>query len=393
MPWGAVSTMDLKKEFIILHKSGKFTVIELCEMYGISRPTAYKYLDRYARQGYKGLEELSKKPIHHPNKTSQELIDALVELRKEHPRWGAEVLLHLLEKRGDFEKLPSAVTGNKILKDHGLIKERKRHKRVEPQKPIFDPQSPNEVWSADFKGKFRLKNGEYCYPLTIADSYSRYIFAAKGLYAANTKHTKPVFIKVFRKYGLPEQLHTDNGAPFGCIKSLGRLTGFSVWLLDLGVKPVYSDPGHPEQNGRHERMHRELKGEATRPPGKNLQVQQRKLNKFMYEYNEIRPYQVLGMRTAASVHEISPREYPERINEWVYPKDYKVRYVCRNGAIRVGKASWIFVTLALKGRYIGLEELGEGIYRVYYRQFFLGYLDEKEMRVYDISDYNYELKV
>lgn len=182
---------------------------------------------------------LSRRSYTHPNKTSQEVIDALVELRKGHPRWGAVVLLHLLEKRGNFPKLPSAVTVNKILKDHGLIKERKRQKRI-------DAQSPNEVWSADFKGKFRMKNREYCYPLTIADSYSRYIFAAKGLNTANTKHTKPVFIKVFRKYGLPQQLHTDNGAPFGSVKALGRLTGFAVWLLDLGIKPVYFDPGHPE---------------------------------------------------------------------------------------------------------------------------------------------------
>ena len=238
-----------------------------------------------------------------------------------------------------------------------------------------------------------MGNKEYCYPLTIADSYSRYIFAAKGLPAANITHTKPVFIGVFRKNGLPEQLHTDNGAPFGNVTALGRLTSFAVWLMDLGIKPVYSDPGHPEQNGRHERMHRELKGEATRPPGKNLQAQQRKLNKFIYEYNEVRPYQVLGNRTATSVHEKSVRDYPEKIKEWVYPKEFKLRYVGRNGAIRLGKADWIFVTTALKGKNVGLEELGEGIYRIYYREFFLGYLNEKERHVYDILDYNYEMKV
>lgn len=393
MPWGEMSQMDQKKEFIILSKTGKFTIVELCEMIGISRTTAYKYLDRYARQGYKGLEELSRTPHHRPNRTSKEVVDAIIELRKKHPRWGAGVLKNIIDKRGNLPKLPSTVTVNKILKENDLIKERKRRRKVEPQKPIFDPASPNEVWSADYKGKFRMKNGEYCYPLTIADSYSRYIFAAKGLLAANTKSTKPVFKKVFRKYGLPEQLHTDNGAPFGSIHALGRLTTFSVWLLDLGIKPVYSDPGHPEQNGRHERMHRELKGEATRPPGKNLQAQQRKLNKFIYEYNEVRPYQILGMRTAASVHERSVRKYPEKFTDWDYPKEYRVRYVCRNGAIRIGKANWIFVSTALKGKNIGLEELGEGIFRMYYRQFFIGYLNEKELHVYDILDYNYELRV
>jgi transposase InsO family protein len=393
MPWKEYSAMDQKKEFIILSKTKEFTIRELCLMFGISRTTAYKYLDRYARQGYKGLEEQSKRPKNHPNRTGKEIEEGIIALREEHPRWGAGVLLEILKRTGKFKNLPSAVTVNKILKENGLIKERRKRKRVEPQKPIFDPQSPNEVWSADFKGKFRLKNGEYCYPLTIADSYSRYIFTAKGLRAANGKYAKPVFIKVFRKYGLPQQLHTDNGAPFGSMKALGRLTRFSVWLLDIGVQPVFSDPGHPEQNGRHERMHRELKGEATRPPGKNLQGQQIKLNKFVREYNEVRPYQVLGMRTAAKVHEQSERRYPEKVEEWNYPKEYKTRYVCRNGNIRVGNAKWIFVSMALRGKNVGLEEFGEGIYRLYYRHYFLGYLSEKDLRVYDNLEYTYKLHV
>ena len=393
MPWREINAMDQKKEFIILWKSQQFSVTELSEMFNISRTTAYKYLERFVKQGYKGLEEETRNPHNHPNKTPKEIEEAIIELRKKHPRWGAGVIIDILEKSGNYEKLPSATTGNRILKDNDLIKKRRRHKKVEMQKPIFDPQTPNEVWSADFKGKFKMKNGQYCYPLTIADSYSRYILAAKGLLYANTKQSKPVFIKTFRKYGLPEQLHTDNGAPFGSIHALGRLTSFAVWLLDIGVMPVYSDPGHPEQNGRHERMHRELKGEATRPPGKNLQAQQRKLNKFIYEYNEVRPYQVLGKMTAASVHEVSEREYPEVIRDWDYPADYKVRYVCRNGAIRIGKANWIFVSTALMGKHIGLEELGNGIFRIYYRNFFLGYLDEKELKVYDILDYNYVMRV
>ncbi len=257
MPWREINAMDQKKEFIILWKSQQFSVTELSEMFNISRNTAYKYLKRFVKQGYKGLEEETRNPHNHPNKTPKEIEEAIIELRKKHPRWGAGVIIDILEKSGNYEKLPSATTGNRILKDNDLIKKRRRHKKVEMHKPIFDPHTPNEVWSADFKGKFKMKNGQYCYPLTIADSYSRYILAAKGLLAANTKQSKPVFIKTFRKYGLPEQLHTDNGAPFGSIHALGRLTSFAVWLLDIGVMPVYSDPGHPEQNGRHERMHRE----------------------------------------------------------------------------------------------------------------------------------------
>ena len=202
----------------------------------------------------------------------------------------------LLEDKFPRENIPSISTISLILKRNELVVKRKRHKRIEPQKPIFDPLRPNEVWSADFKGKFRLGNKIYCYPLTIADSYSRYVFAAKGLLSANTKNSKAVFIDIFKRYGLPEQIHTDNGAPFAHINSLGRLSKLSVWFMELGIKPVFSDPAHPEQNGRHERMHRELKGEATRPPGLNLQAQQRKLNAFLKEYNEIRPHEALCMK-------------------------------------------------------------------------------------------------
>jgi len=385
--------MDQKTEFILLWKSNKYTIAELGRMFEISRTTAYKFINRYCRVGLDGLKELSRSPRRVANKTPDRIESEIVKLRGRHPRWGGEKLLVLLEDRFPGDQLPKLSTVNLILKRNGLVKERKRHRKVEPQQPIFDPQAPNEVWSADFKGKFRMGDRQYCYPLTIADSYSRFVFAAKGLSAANTVQSKPVFVDVFRRYGLPEQLHTDNGAPFASINALGRLSRLGVWLMDLGISPVYSDPAHPEQNGRHERMHRELKGEATRPPGFSLRAQQRKLNTFVREYNEVRPHAALGLRTPASVHVRSEREYPERIDEWDYPAEYKVRYVCKNGAIRISRSNWLFVTTALRGKNIGLEEMGNGIHRLYYRQFFLGYLDEKELKVHDITSYQKQLRV
>ncbi len=311
MPWRQMSVMEQKEEFILLFKSGKYTVSTLAQMFEISRPTAYKYIHRYQDFGVPGLLELGRAPHRVPNKTPDRIEQEIIRLRTRHPRWGAPKLRVLLEDRFPGIALPGVSTISAILKRNGMVAERKRRKRVEPRCPIFDPLVPNEVWSADFKGKFRMGNKIYCYPLTIADSCSRYVFAAKGMHAATTKNTKSVFIDVFRKYGVPLQIHTDNGAPFAHMNALGRLSKLATWFMELGIKPVYSDPSHPEQNGRHERMHRELKAEATKPPGYSLQPQQCKLNRFVKEYNELRPHAALDMRTPTSVHQRSDRPYPE----------------------------------------------------------------------------------
>jgi transposase InsO family protein len=365
----------------------------MAQMFDISRPTAYKFIHRYETAGLSGLLELSRRPRTNPNQTPDRIEEEILRLRNRHPRWGAPKLAVLLEDRFPGITVPAVSTISAILKRNGMVKERRRRKRVEPVHPIFDPLAPNEVWSADFKGKFRMGNKVYCYPLTIADSYSRYVFAAKGMHHANTKNSKPVFIDTFRNYGMPLQIHTDNGAPFAHINSLGRLSKLGVWFMELGIKPVYSDPSHPDQNGRHERMHRELKAEATKPPGYSLQPQQRKLNSFVKEYNELRPHEALGMKTPVSIHRRSERTYPEKIDDWVYPSDYKVKYITRNGAIRVNINTWLFVTTALMGKYVGLEELGNGIYRMYFREFLLGYVDMKELNVHDIMTYKDELDV
>ena len=393
MPWRETSVMEEKTEFILHWLSNKYGVTELSEMFGISRPTAYKYIDSYEKYGMTGLLELPRTPNTVYNKTPNKIESEIIKLRNKHPRWGAPKLAVLLEDKYPDIKLPAVSTISLILKRNDLVKPRKKRFRVEPRKPIFDPLKSNEVWSADFKGKFRMGNKIYCYPLTVADSYSRYVFAAKGLHKADTKSSKPVFIDIFRKYGLPEQMHTDNGAPFAHMRSLGRLSKLSAWFMELGIKPVFSDPSHPEQNGRHERMHKELKGESTRPPGYSLQPQQTKLNHFVREYNELRPHEALGMRTPSSVHKRSEREYPEKVEAWYYPKEYEVKYVTHNGAIRLELNDWLFITTAFAGKNLGFEEIGNGIYRMYFRDFFLGYADMRNRKVYDIMTYNDELKV
>jgi hypothetical protein len=216
---------------------------------------------------------------------------------------------------------------------------------------------------------------------------SRYIFAIEGLERADKEHSKPIFEKIFRENGLPEQMHSDNGPPFGNAVSLRRMTQLSVWLMEIGITPVYSDPGHPEQNGRHERMHRELKAECTRPAGKNLKSQQYKFNRFRIEYNNERPHESLGMKMPGEVHKRSTREYPRIIRDWDYERNIQAKMVTVNGAIR-WKNDLIMVSSALSGKYIGLEEIDNGVFRVYYRQVELGIFNENTKRIYEIENFN-----
>jgi len=383
--------MDQKREFILLWISQKQSFSKLCRDFNITRKTGYRYVEKFKKWGMEGLKNQSTRPHTSPTKTPKIIEDRIVKLRTtgQTKGYGAKKILWQLEQDGIYKNLPSRTTVSKILKRHDLIPERKKRIRIEPRKPIFDPNEPNEVWSADFKGQFRLRNGEMCYPLTVCDSKSRMIFAVKGLKTPNAKDTMKALERVFKVYGLPKQLHTDNGAPFGNVKALGRLTRMGAWLMELGIEPIFSDPGHPEQNGRHERMHRDLKAKTCKIPSKNLQAQQVRFNKFRKHYNENRPHEALGMRVPAAVHKKSKVAFKETIEEWKYPQIYTVRSICQNGIIRVGKRGSIFIGTALKGKQIGLEPVGNGIFRLYFRDFLLGYVDWNNYKAYDINDRKY----
>lgn len=389
MPWRVVSMRNQKQKFIDLYETQKFTKSELCRHFGISRPTGDAILKRYAEEGYEALDERSRRPRNCPNQTSKEIEDALIQKRNKY-RWGARKLLVLVQKDMPDTNLPSETTVNHILHKHGLIPERRKpRRRVENRKPKFDPDGPNEIWSADFKGKFRMGNAEYCNPLTIADSYSRYLFAIAGLEKADAESCKTIFEKTFREHGLPEYLHTDNGSPFGNTQSLRRMTMLAVWLMELGITPVYSDPASPGQNGRHERMHRDLKREATRPPGNTLRSQQRLFNTFRETYNNIRPHESLGMKTPAQVHLRSPREYPRAIREWEYDTNVLMKMVTVNGTIRWKKQGFVMISSALGGKYIGMDEIETGLWALWYRQVPLGYFDETSGKVFEVEDMDF----
>jgi transposase InsO family protein len=389
MPWKVASMASEKQKFIILYQSGRFTKTELCKAFGISRPTGDAILKRFEEEGWEALSERSKRHIDHPQKTAKDIEDAIVAERKKHSHWGGKKINALLKRDYDFgdEHIPSVTTVNNILKSKGLVQSRQRVRRhLEDRHPVYDPDHPNQIVSADFKGKFRMGNHEYCNPLTIADTKSRYLFAIQALERPDTECCIPIFDKVFREYGLPEYLHTDNGAPFGNANSLRRMTQFSVWIMDVAVTPVYSDPAHPEQNGRHERMHRDLKAEATRPPAANIRAQQKKFDNFLLEYNTVRPHEALEMKTPAEEYIKSNREYHGVIRAWDYDKDQRVKLVTVNGAVRWNADRLVMISTALSGRYVGFEEVGDGVWRIWYRHVALGYYSELAGRVFEIED-------
>lgn len=380
MPWKETTTMEQKVEFICEWLSEKYSITELCNKFGISRPSGYRLIGRYEKHGIEGLLDQSRAPINHPNRTKEEVEKKILDLRDKHSRWGAKKLRILLFNDFQESEIPSVVTVHNILLKNGLVCPQRRLRRVKPIYPIFDPQECNEVWSADYKGKFKMRNGIYCHPLTIADSKSRYLFAAKAHKSENFKSVQAEFTRVFRKYGLPMQIHTDNGTPFGSVTSIQRFTRLSYWFIELGIMPVFSDPAHPEQNGRHERMHRDLKAACAQPSAYDLRSQQRKLNAFVKEYNTIRPHEALDMQTPQKVHKRSIRPFPERIKKFEYPEHFKVMNVTQNGAMRWKSYYWVFLTNGLIGKQVGAEEIGNGIWKVFYRDVFLGYFNEKDIR-------------
>lgn len=382
MPWSQTSPMDQKTQFIADYLRGTLSFTELCQLYGISRKTGYKWVDRYLHQGPAGLEEQSRRPKKSPHQTSPEIVAAIIEVRQRHPTWGAKKLLAILQKRHPNWLLPCRSTVCDILKRHDLVPKKPRRRHIgHPGKPNSQILAPNDIWSADFKGQFKTGDGIYCYPLTVTDGFSRYLLGCQALYSTAVATAKPVFTRLFKEYGLPKRIRTDNGVPFAT-NTLARLSSLSAWWIRLGILPELIEPGKPQQNGRHERMHRTLKAEATRPPAGNLAAQQRKFNCFRAEFNNVRPHEALDQETPASVYEASPREMPSRLPPLEYPDRFEVRYVSANGGIR-WNCDWVNVSIVCAGEYVGLEEIDDGLWNVYFGPLKIGRLHEKHMRIED----------
>ena len=382
MPWKKVLPMDEKIRFIRDYLNGVFTVTELGARYQMSRKTGYKWVERYIEEGAAGLEDRARVPRHSPHKTPPAVEEAVLSVRRKHPGWGAGKILTMLERQRQPGPLPGRTTVTTILSRHGCVNARRiRVHRAHPGKPDTIATAPNQLWSADFKGQFKTLDGVYCYPLTVTDSYSRYILSILALASPSLEATQEEFRRLFQTYGLPERIRTDNGTPFASI-AVGRLSTLSIWWIRLGIRPDLIEPGHPEQNGRHERMHRTLKAATTRPPEANLSAQQQRCDAFRQEFNEVRPHEALQQATPASMYMSSQKKLPTRLKALDYPAHYEVRVVSKNSGIR-WKCQWVSVTHLLAGEPIGLEEVGDGLWDVWYGPVWLGRLDERLWRIVD----------
>lgn len=382
MPWSETTIMDARVAFILDWKSQKHQVTELCQRYGVSRKTAYKWINRYVEEGPDGLWERSHAPRDSPQRTAAEVEQAIVQQRLRHPSWGPKKLLWTLERWRPELELPSRTTTAEILKRNGLVHARRRVRAVgHPGRPSLEVSQPNECWSMDFKGQFKTADGRYLYPLTVTDNHSRYLLACQGLPGPLLQPTQEVLERVFKEHGLPRRIRSDNGAPFAAY-SLGRLSRLSVWLLKLGITPELIEPGKPQQNGRHERMHRTLKDETLKPPAANARAQQRRFNVFRREFNEERPHEAHDGLMPTEVHTISPRGMPSKLLAPEYPDRFEVRYVSANGGIR-WRTKWVNVSSVLVGEHIGLEEVDDGQWDVYFAHHRLGRLHERFMRIED----------
>jgi len=386
MPWNEVKPLNERTRFIADYLNHYFSITELCHRYNISRTTGYKWIERFQKDGPAALCDRSRRPHCSPYRTPDHVVKELLVLRSKHPNWGPKKLLWRIKKDHPDWTLPATSTTSLILKKNGCIKKRRRSmKRYHPGRPMSPITAPNDTWTTDFKGHFKTKDGIYCYPLTIADGFSRYIFACEGMLHPKHEHVKPVFQRLFETYGLPNRIRSDNGNPFASI-ALGRLSRLSVWWIRLGIMPELIELGHPEQNGIHERMHRTLKQETVLPPARNLNKQQKRFNAFCNEFNNDRPHEGLGMKPPAEAYKPSQRPMPKKLPQIEYPAHFEVRLVSENSGIRWKdghRKGRVSVSHVLSGEYVGLEEVDNGIWDVYFGPIWLGRLDERIMRIID----------
>jgi transposase InsO family protein len=377
--------MDQKVLFIADWLRGVSSMTDLCEAYNISRKTGYKWLKRYDQSGVDGLHDVSRKPLESPQRTPYSIRQAILELRIcGGMTLGPKKIQTLLRQRFPNETPPSKTTIYNILHAEGLVPKRRRRQRVSPfPKPFAPVSAVNDVWSADFKGQFRLRNGSYCYPLTVMDHHSRFLLCCQGFEGPRFCETQAAFKRLFEEYGLPERIRTDNGTPFAS-KAAGGLSRLSIWWMTLGILPERIDPGKPQQNGRHERMHRTLKQATTHPPEQDFEAQQQRFDLFCKSYNCERPHEALGQQTPASCYQVSRREYTEAPDPVTYPEYFTIRRVQRNGVVYV-RGHCVYVTQLLEGYDVGLNEISQGVWEVYFGSLRLGRFDERDAQQKSVS--------
>ena len=380
MPWKETCPMDEKLSFVAACLRGDLPMVVLCEEYGISRKTGYKWLGRYREFGPEGLMERSRAPRRHGRSMAPEVAEAIVALRRERPHWGPRKLRAVLMRDRPDRVWPAASTMGDLLRAEGLVSSRRRRRRVAaPGRTLRPADGPNDVWCIDFKGWFRTGDGERCDPLTVTDAYSRYLLACV-IVPPRTAEVGAAVARLFHCYGLPLAIRSDNGPPFAGTGA-GGLSRLSVGWIKAGIALERIEPGRPQQNGRHERMHRTLKAETARPPAASRAQQQARFDRFREDFNANRPHEALGQQPPASFWRSSPRPCPERLDEPWYDAWHAVRRVRKDGSIKWG-GDLVFVSEPLAGETVGIAETGSGHWIVRFADIDLGIIDRRTKKLH-----------
>jgi len=377
MPWRTTCVPDERARFIAEWLQRAEGMSRLCRRYEISRKTGYVWVARYETDGWVGLQERSHARHHQAHAVSAAVATAVLGLRRAHPSWGARKVRAWLQRQAPTQRWPAASTIGELLQHYGLTIPRRRRLGAAPATtPLAGAVVPNDVWSTDFKGWFRTGDGARCTPWTLTDNASRFLLRCQVVARPDTHDVQPRLQAAFREYGLPRALRTDNGPPFGSTAA-GGLSRLAVWWIKLGIRPERIAPGHPEQNGRHERMHATLAQETTRPPQATGRAQQRRFDRFREIFNHERPHEALGQQPPAAVYYPSPRPFPERLPELEYPAHAVLRGVHGNGAIK-WRGHEVFVSQALAGEVIALTEVLDDCWRVAFGPVTLGWFDTRQ---------------
>ncbi len=385
MPWRETSVMDERLRFVARLLEGE-GMSEVCRDFGISRKTGYKIFNRYKEDGIDALTDRSRQPVRYANQLPAAVEAMIVRCKKEKPHWGARKIRELLVRRlaGDV-RIPARSTVHAVLDRHGLVAQARNRARHRAQgTPLSEALAANDLWCADFKGEFKLGDGRYCYPLTITDQASRYLLCCEAFESTREQGVFEAFRRVFAEHGLPSAIRSDNGLPFASPNGLYNLSKLSVWWLRLGIGFERIRPGHPQENGRHERMHLTLKKEATRPPGRTLLQQQARFDAFVSEFNEERPHEALSMKVPAELYAPSPRPYLG-LPEIDYPFHDRDAIVTHCGRLCLHRKK-INISTVLAGQKLGIKEVDDGIWLVSFLRYDLGYIDLEQRTLQTIDN-------
>lgn len=384
MPWRTSTVENERARFVLEAELSDLSHAELCRRHNITRPTGYKWIDRFRVEGLDGLRDRSHRPQSCPHVTTPPVIKRILEIRDKRG-WGGRKIRKKLVDDPTIDVAPSIDTITRVLVREGRIKtDKPRRRRDHPGPPIPILPEPNGTWTADFKGEFRTQDGTLCYPLTVQDGYSRFLLECRALLSTEMQATMRRFRHLFRTFGLPQRIRTDNGPPFASTAIAG-LSQLSVWWISLGIFPERIEPGKPQQNGRHERMHRTLKEETAIPPRADIRAQQSCFNTFRKVYNNERPHEALNMETPATLYAPSPRPFTDRPEPLEYPAYFELRRVSGDNTLR-WKNRKVFVSTLLKKTVVGLEQIAEEVWSVFYGPVHLGWLDEADYRIMDVKE-------